>query len=219
MKKISRRLQAVASLVSQSSIVADIGTDHALLLLYLTENQTIIKGYGVENKLGPFKKAMSAIKDIPNLTVYLADGLSNLPEDVNTVILSGLGGEAIVSILNKHLFKLNQLDFLIISPHSEEYAVRKFLYQKKWSIDKELIILERKKFYQIMRFVPKEKPFLEDDLFFGQENLKEKSPTFYKMLNHQKEQILKIIDHKDLPMEKKASLLWALERIEKYAGN
>ena len=118
--KLSKRLETIASLVPKS-VVADIGSDHGKLMIELFNSGKITKGYAVENKKGPYSRLVKALEEegiIDNVIPMLSDGITELPKCVNTVVIAGMGGKAIVNILKKDLSKLANVDTLVIDAHS-----------------------------------------------------------------------------------------------------
>lgn len=122
MSEISKRLAIVASFVDKGSFVADVGSDHAELIIYLLDHEVIEKAQGIENKQGPYTRMCMAIKgagyDEKCLT-SLSDGVSALAEDVDTVVVAGMGGRLIARILEEGKGKLDRVKTLVIDAHSE----------------------------------------------------------------------------------------------------
>src|SRR5690554_2779581 len=97
---LSPRLAAIAAFISSDDIVADIGSDHGKLPLYLNElGHTYV--YASENKSGPYNRLKKEIGTPLNgqIEVALKDGLNDLPPHINTVVIAGMGGELIGEIL------------------------------------------------------------------------------------------------------------------------
>ena len=84
------------------------------------------------------------------IEIDLADGLENLPARINTVVIAGMGGELIVSILQAHPAKLVNVQKLILAPHCNAKAVREVLNALNYSISYEEIVVEKEVFYEII---------------------------------------------------------------------
>ena len=99
--KLSKRLQAIYDMVP-NGVVADIGSDHGKLIISLFQNGIISKGYAIENKKGPYSRLVKAIEDSgcsDSIVPMFSDGISELPSDVDTIVIAGMGGFNIIEIL------------------------------------------------------------------------------------------------------------------------
>ena len=101
--KLSPRLQAVADLVPNCQCIADIGTDHAYLPIYLLKTKRIQKAIASDIHKGPASRAMNHLYNenlLSQAKVKIGAGLSILNnESVNGVIMAGMGGLMIQSIM------------------------------------------------------------------------------------------------------------------------
>ena len=61
--ELSKRLLAVASLVTTGSIVADIGTDHAYIPLYLIQEKKAPGAIAMDVNEGPLLRAEEHVRD------------------------------------------------------------------------------------------------------------------------------------------------------------
>ena len=100
--KLSKRLQSIYDMVP-SGVTADVGSDHGKLIISLFENGVISKGYAIENKKGPYNRLVKAINTHgvqDNVIPMLSDGISELPTDVDTVVIAGMGGFNVIDIFS-----------------------------------------------------------------------------------------------------------------------
>ena len=146
MRELSKRLYAIASLVDRGAIVADIGTDHGYLPIYLLEQGICQKAIAMDIRLGPLERARTHIKE-HNLSEYietrLSNGMKELREnEADTVVLAGMGGRLMLDILEAK--KENPLLFYayIMQPQSEVPLVRKCLQDKGYEIRAEKMVEE-----------------------------------------------------------------------------
>lgn len=181
MIKLSLRLQTIHDMVPQS-VVADVGADHGKLMIALFESGRINRGYAIENKKGPYKRLVEALCDAQledTIVPLLSDGISDLPSIVSTVVIAGMGGENIISILKKHPEKLKYVQTIIVDPHSAIKEVRQEVSNLGYSIADEKIIKEDGVFYEIIKFIKSDIAYYSDkDLEFGPILSHEKSATF-----------------------------------------
>ena len=153
--KLSKRLLTVANMVTKGSVVADIGTDHGYLPIYLVQNNISEHVIAMDVNKGPLNKAFYNIGQLHlenKIDIRLSDGLDNLKNnEANTVTICGMGGKLIAKILESGRSKISPNDELILSPQSEIQQFRKYLLQNDYSIVKEDMVLEDGKFYTIIK--------------------------------------------------------------------
>ncbi|MCQ2087240.1 MAG: class I SAM-dependent methyltransferase [Bacilli bacterium] len=215
--KLSKRLETIASLVPQS-IVADIGSDHGKLMIELFNSGKITKGYAVENKKGPYSRLVKALEEegiIDNVIPMLSDGITELPKCVNTVVIAGMGGKAIVNILKKDLSKLANVDTLVIDAHSCLPYLREEVSKIGYQIAEERIIKEDEIFYEIIKFVKSGIAFYSDDDYeFGPILRKEKSALFKEKYQSRIDEIDNLISTKKLPYNRVSILMAEKSKLE-----
>jgi tRNA (adenine22-N1)-methyltransferase len=154
MIKLSKRLQVVADHVPRGCVLADIGSDHALLPVYLAVQGIVRRALAGEVNPGPFDAAKRQVQSA-GLThlidVREGDGLAILEQDdVDVITICGMGGQLIVSILEQGKPMLTRVQKLILQPNVGEDAVRRWLEQAKWQLTSETIIEEEEHFYEIL---------------------------------------------------------------------
>lgn len=180
---LSIRLKAIYDLIEKESKVADIGTDHGNLLYELAKNEVISYGIGVENKIGPYNVAKENLQyfiDTGKLSLSLSDGLNEVPSNVDTVIIAGMGGELISKIIFDNLDKARCFHKLILQPNSKIYDLRKKLSENHFDVFDELIVYDNHKFYEIIsvKYNPNSLKLSTKELIFGPKLLSHKTPVF-----------------------------------------
>lgn len=152
--KLSPRLSAVASFARQGKRIADIGTDHAFVPVYLTLAGISLSAIAADVKTGPLLKAEQTIKKYKaenKVKTLLSDGLENIDEaSADDIIIAGMGGETIIAILKACSFLHTGDRRLILQPMTDIPELRGFLYENGFIIEQELIAKEGKKLYVIM---------------------------------------------------------------------
>lgn len=155
--KLSRRLSALAEWVPQGASIADIGTDHALLPVYLAGSGQVKLAIAGDVNAGPVEAAKRQVKDAgleAIVSVRLGDGLAVVePGEVDTVSIAGMGGSLMVRILDQGKSRLDGVNTLILSPHVAEDAVRRWLTAHQYAIDRETLIEEDGVIYSIIRAI------------------------------------------------------------------
>lgn len=179
---LSKRLAAVADLIPKNSIVADIGTDHAYLPIELIKNGTIKHAIASDVAQGPLNNAQSNIENFKlsdQIETRLGSGLETLTitDNVDTVVIAGMGGNLIVDLLTAAPLKFPHL---ILEPNVGEEAVRKWLTTNNYQIVNEKIVAEFDHTYEIIRadltgIAPK---LTANELKFGPLLLQQKDQLF-----------------------------------------
>ncbi|MFP3153626.1 class I SAM-dependent methyltransferase [Lachnospiraceae bacterium ZAX-1] len=158
MVKLSKRLLAVANLVSAGNVLADVGTDHAYLPIYLVQQKMISKAIALDVNKGPLSYADANIKAnqvARHITTRCANGLMGIEVgEVDTVSICGMGGNLTIRILSERMEVVKKLKELILQPQSMLVPVRKFLRQEGLTVLEEDMVFEDGKYYQVMRAVP-----------------------------------------------------------------
>ena len=180
---MSKRLELVASLVPQGSILLDVGSDHAYLPIELVERGQIEGAIAGEVVDGPYQ---SAVKNVEahglkeKIQVRLANGLAAFEEadQVSVITIAGMGGRLIATILEEGLDKLASVERLILQPNNREDDLRIWLEDHGFQIVAESILEEAGKFYEILVVEAGEMHLSASDLRFGPFLSKEISPVF-----------------------------------------
>lgn len=155
--QLSKRLKMVASFVTKGNILADIGTDHGYIPIYLVENGVCPKAYAMDINKGPLERANEHIKEEglqDRIITRLSNGLEKLYEnEADTVLIAGMGGALIIDILKRGEKVLNTVKELVLSPHSEWKEVREYLLKNGYKIECEEMLIDAEKYYVIIKAV------------------------------------------------------------------
>ena len=149
MVKISNRLKSLVPFVRDDDYVMDVGCDHALLDIYLVQNNILNKIYVCDVNPNALQNGIDNIKNNgleENIIPVLGYGIEKIGDiNVDTLIISGMGSKNIISILESP--NLNKIYKLILQSNNNHYELRKFLVSKEFSIVYEEIIPDGKKTY------------------------------------------------------------------------
>lgn len=173
------RIKALASLAKDFHFVADIGCDHGLVLYELLKLNKTVKCLAVDSKKGPLDSARKLLSSYPNVSFSLSSGIENLPENVDCVIVAGLGGNTIKEIFENHDF--SKISRFIINPSKNPEIVRLFLTKNGLKIVSEEVIYEKGTYYQIIVFERGESKLTKLEIKYGPVLLKNRSETFLNM--------------------------------------
>lgn len=183
---VSKRLQRIASHLPKKSHFADIGSDHAYLPCYVCLNDKDAKAIAGEVVEGPFESAKSTVKAHQLETVIdvrLGDGLTVVKKgEIKQVVIAGMGGPLIRSILERGLDKLENVERIIAQPNVEARTVRKWLNFHHFGIVEEEIVEENGHFYEIVVAdrIDDDSYLTEKEFMFGPRLLVNKSEAFYE---------------------------------------
>ncbi|WP_300408159.1 class I SAM-dependent methyltransferase [Lagierella sp.] len=149
------RLQEIVDFVDNNSIVADIGTDHGLVPIYLSKNKVSKKIIGVDISEKSLYKLQSKIENnyvYDNIETRVSDGLKALkPFEVDTIIISGMGGILISKIISESISIAKSANTLILQGNNNIEHLRKFLHENGFVIVDESDVYEKDKYYQILK--------------------------------------------------------------------
>ena len=216
------RLRTIGDLVDPGEKVADIGADHGLLELYLIARKKSIKVIAIENKKGPYENLRTNIGGLKDVILSLSSGLKKVDNDVSTLVLAGMGGFNIKSILEERPDKLTNIKKIIIDAHRNIDVARLAIVNYGFEIEKEVIVYEDNKFYVISVFKKNEivHSYSQDEIKFGYKIYENELWPKYKkhLINNNKRTIRKIANKVEL-QDKVLELRKINERLENYGKN
>lgn len=153
--ELSKRLNFIINNIDKISALADIGTDHGYIPLYATQNGICDKAIAIDINKDPLDKArLNAILEGAGdeLEFRLGDGLNPLKKDeVEAVIIAGMGGNLIRDILEESIDKVNSLNYLILVPAQNPEVLREYLYNNDYEIICENLCEEDGIYYELFK--------------------------------------------------------------------
>jgi len=168
--ELSIRLNEIISLVDKTSIIADIGTDHGYIPIYLIKNNLCNYVIASDINLGPKKKAeinigMEGLTE--KIQCRLGDGLNTIkPYEVQVVIIAGMGGYLIRDIIEERLDIFKSLDYAILQPAQNPEILRKYIHERGFKILEEELCFDQNKYYETIKVAYDNKPEIEDDFYY-----------------------------------------------------
>ena len=183
MIKLSKRLEAISSLIPNNSKVIDVGCDHGLLDIYLYQqkiSKKVIASDVNENALSNAKKNIKNTNLDKYIETRLGNGLDTLKDDddIDTIVISGMGAHTVVGILKNNINKLKKINTIVIQSNTKIDFLRKEIVKLNYLIEDEILIEDNKKIYTIIKFIKGKKKYNKKELFFGPILLKKNSKLF-----------------------------------------
>lgn len=199
---LSKRLMAVADMITDGNRVADVGTDHGYIPIYLALHKRVPFAIAMDINKGPLERARDNIKqyNVDDIVeTRLSDGLKELKcEEADSIVIAGMGGILINRIISEGSHVINSVKELILSPHSDVELVRKQLGTLGFTIEDESMVLDEGKYYFVIKAVPGiPENYDELSLFFGKKLLERKDETLKAYLekeNSKRDTILSKLD-------------------------
>lgn len=183
--QISKRLLAIANLIPKNSRVADIGTDHAKLPVYLIKNNIATFAIAADTAAAPLelgKKFIAANRLTDKIETRLGNGLAVLEEnEVDVITICGMGGKTVKTILAEGIDKIGNAT-LILQPQGDVDLVRLFLADNGFNINNEVILREDGKFYVIILCTRGEMYLTGIEAYYGPCLLREMPELFIEQL-------------------------------------
>jgi len=152
--RLGARLLAIAKMIGKGASIIDVGTDHAYLPAYLIVSGTVDAAKASDIRIGPLQKAgQTARKHGLNsrLTLRCCPGLSGFsPEDGDTIVIAGMGGETIAEILEGAQWLRDGHHRLILQPMTSNEDLRDYLFRRGYTIRDEVLTKDGRKLYTIL---------------------------------------------------------------------
>jgi len=198
--QLSKRLETIAACIPQNAIIADIGTDHACLPVYLLQKGVCPRAVAGDLNTGPVELACNTVKSrgLENrIEIRQGDGLKILkPGEVDVVIMAGMGGELMARLLEEGKDRIKTVQRLVLQPNNNAGDVRSWLAENGWGIIDEHLVKERGKFYPVIISEQSRGIFATDPLSLevGPSLLQKGGPLVKEFLALKSEQYNKILE-------------------------
>ena len=152
------RLRTIADLVPPGARLVDVGTDHAYLPVWLLSHGKIASAIASDVVPGPLDRARQTAEKYGltgRMDFRLCDGLSGVaPEEVDAVVIAGMGGETIAAILEAAPWTATGERLLVLQPMSAQPYLRQWLQAHGYAIGREVLAREGETLYTIFLVRP-----------------------------------------------------------------
>ncbi len=197
---LDNRLKRITDFIPSDSYILDVGCDHALLDIYLALNRNNVKLIASDINENPLKIAKENIKKYnleDEITLEKADGVSKINDEVDTVVIAGMGTSTINDIINNDLKKLKNVKRIIISSHTSSFELRENMNKKGFKIIDEAVVFDKGKYYEIIVYSNGYEKLSKLDMKYGPIISKRKDEITKAYFN---ERYLKLIEiYKKIP--------------------
>jgi len=153
--KLTARLQAIADMIDDGAAVADIGTDHGYLPVYLVQKGSIdciIASDISAASLEAARRSAAEYNVTESIMFLVAPGLEGIaPADVDTIVIAGVGGETILGILDDAPWTKNRRVSLILQPQTKIDVLTDYLNSSGYDIKQITPVIDRGKHYTIIQ--------------------------------------------------------------------
>ena len=165
------RLRLLADLVPQGARLADIGTDHGYLPVYLLQKGRIISAIAADIGQAPLDHARRTAQQYgitDGLRFLCCDGLQGIgPEDADTVVIAGMGGETIRQILSQAPWTKAGNTLLLLQPMTKQEDLRRWLNENGYAQSAERLVRDKDYLYPVFTVFGGEQPPLSAGEIYG----------------------------------------------------
>ncbi|UWD47782.1 class I SAM-dependent methyltransferase [Clostridioides difficile] len=187
--KLTDRLLKIASLVSNGKKIADIGTDHGYIPVYLLKEERVPFAVLADVNKGPLDNARKEVIQnniLEKVDLRLGSGIEVLEiGEVEEVIIAGMGGILISELLEAKKEVAHSVEKLILQPMQAQEELRRYLLNNGYEILKEVLVREDFRIYEIIvaKYTGKN-TIIEDEIQFevGIKLLEHKDSIFHDFI-------------------------------------
>ena len=146
------RLALLASLVPQGASIADVGTDHGYLPVYLLQKGAIAHAIASDINALPLEHARRTAAEYgvtQGIDFRLCAGLDDIaPQEVDTVVIAGMGGETIIEILKNAPWTREKT--LLLQPMTKPELLRVWLTENSYAVTREHLVRDKDTLYAVL---------------------------------------------------------------------
>lgn len=215
---LSKRLKAVLDYIGPNEKIVDVGCDHGYLA-----KAAIAKGVKyiqlVDNKKMPLARAKANLftmeKDA-HIIYTLASGLTSIDDEITVACICGMGGDLIASILEASREQAQRMHYLLLQPNTKVDHLRAYLSQHAFAILAEQWIVEREKFYPILKvqYIPDTAPLSPLEIMYGPYLLRHPNDVFIIYLKRRMVELDTIIQAMDQSNKDYGKIFLQIKEIE-----
>jgi tRNA (adenine22-N1)-methyltransferase len=178
--KLSNRLSAITEYVAPEDKIIDIGCDHALLDVYIANElgKRLIASDIHEGAVNNAAKNIEKYEALNMIDLRLGNGLNVVnPEEINTIIIAGMGFYTIKDILSNSE-KMTNVNKIIVQSNTDIVKLRKFVISLGFMINREQLVKDGDIIYTVIEFLKGEEKYSYEEIYFGPKILENKDELF-----------------------------------------
>ena len=153
---LSPRLLTCCNFICPGDRVADVGTDHGYLGIWLLQQgiaSSVIASDIVPGPLSAAERNVEKYGFTDKMKCYLSDGVQSIPRDFDTLVCAGMGGDTMIHILESAPWLKNEQYRLILQCQSKRPELRKWLYENGFAVRRETLAKDGKFCYPVTEVV------------------------------------------------------------------
>ena len=150
---LSPRLRLCCGFIYPGDRVADVGTDHGYLGIWLLQQGIASHVIASDIGEGPLSAALANAKKFgytDKMTFCLSDGVQNIPRDFDTLVCAGMGAETMISILSTGPWLRDSRYRLVLQCQTKTHLLRRYLSENGWHITEESVVRDGRFLYTAM---------------------------------------------------------------------
>lgn len=173
--KLSKRLAAIASLVPEGGGIADVGTDHGFIPIWLCQRGKNFPIFAGDINAEPLERAALTVSEYgmsEKIKLFQSDGLISFDGSlVSSIVIAGMGGNTIINILKNAPWTKAPGKTIIMQPMTKAPELRRWLFENGYIITGEWLV-EDGKIYELFSAVGgKDKPYSPAEFYTGHVHL------------------------------------------------
>lgn len=187
--KLTNRLAAIAAYAINFERVADIGTDHCYVPVWLLRSGNVKKVIASDINKGPLQRALVTAEEYDiqiGLELVLSDGISHLtPDSADAIVIAGMGGETIAGILSTAGWIAEGKHGLILQPMTKTEELIRWLHSNGLRVSDATLAEDEGEIYLILLAGPGESGPSVRELYVPQVLAQKSDPLLGRYLDRQ----------------------------------
>ena len=203
-----KRIDTLCSLLTPCKVFADVGCDHGYCTEYMLKNGLCEKAIFSDVSRGSLAKAQALLAPFVEegmATAVLGDGFYGVPKDTDEVLIAGMGGGEIISILSHEKYGFLPKRFVFQPMHDQE-KLRRYILERGGAIERDYTFFDGKYYDVIVGTAQGETEYSAAEYEFGKDNLRERPKAFLDRTEKQLKNIEKYLAEPNLQEESRANL-------------
>lgn len=216
-----KRIDTLCSLLTNVETFADVGCDHGYCSEYMLKNGLCKKAILSDVSRGSLDKAEKLLAPYirgGSAESVLGDGFFGVPSDTQLVLIAGMGGSEIISILSDKKHGFMPLRFVFQPMHDAE-KLRRYIHEHGGHIDRDFTFADGK-YYEVITGgrnadgTCDNQGYTAAEYEFGRENLQTMNADFAARMQKILANVEKYLQDTALQEESRAALQAKRERLK-----